>query len=116
MWKRVKRLMQGTNLNLQERHSRLMNEFEKFSAEAKESLDSNELDVNASRGKQASRNHNPLALVANAYASPSSSRSSQQYYVMHPPSVQDYDDDYQGEIQGDEPEDRLSTAMILLAH
>ncbi|GJV29929.1 hypothetical protein Tco_1386377 [Tanacetum coccineum] len=116
MWKRVKRLMQGTDLSLQKRHSRLMNEFEKFSAEAGESLDSNELDVNASIAKQAARNHNPLTLVANAYASPLSSRSSQQYYVTHPPLVHDYDDDYQGEIQGDEPEDRLSTAMILLAY
>ncbi|GKB01496.1 hypothetical protein Tco_0829540 [Tanacetum coccineum] len=39
-------------------------------------LTQNEPDVNASREKRASRNHDPLALVANSYASPSSSRSS----------------------------------------
>ncbi|GKA64227.1 hypothetical protein Tco_0763833, partial [Tanacetum coccineum] len=40
MWNRVKRLMHGTDLSLQERQSRLMNEFDKFSAEAGESLES----------------------------------------------------------------------------
>ncbi|GKA54789.1 hypothetical protein Tco_0753738 [Tanacetum coccineum] len=138
--------MQGADLSLQERHSRRMNEFDKFSAEtgflnslqsewskyvrrARQShtlnkveyhllfdyLTQNEPDVIASKAKRATRNHDPLALVANSYASPSSSRSSQQYYVTHPPLVQDYDDDYQGEIQSDEPEDKLSTAMMLLA-
>ncbi|GKE10815.1 hypothetical protein Tco_1414366 [Tanacetum coccineum] len=60
----------------------------------------NEPDVNASRAKRAARNHDPLALVANTYASPSSSRSLQQYYVIHPPSVQDYDNDYQSKSLG----------------
>ncbi|GKA96796.1 hypothetical protein Tco_0818891, partial [Tanacetum coccineum] len=64
---------------------------------------------------EAARNHDPLALVANSYASPSSSWSSQQYYVTHLPSVLDHDDDYQGEILVDEPKDTLSTAMMLLA-
>ncbi|GJZ78349.1 hypothetical protein Tco_0643021 [Tanacetum coccineum] len=66
------------------------------------------------------RNHNPLALVANSYAnpsyshtSPSYSRSPQPYYVTHPRSMHDYDDDYQGEIQGDAQEDKPSTAMML---
>ncbi|GJT13052.1 hypothetical protein Tco_0860094 [Tanacetum coccineum] len=40
MWNRVKRLMQGTNLSEQERHSRLMNEFDKFSVDSRESLES----------------------------------------------------------------------------
>ncbi|GKB78447.1 hypothetical protein Tco_0945342 [Tanacetum coccineum] len=115
MWNRVKRLMQGTDLSLQERHSRLMNEFDKFSAEAGESLESNEPNVNASRAKRTARNHDPLALVANTYASPSYSRPSQSYYVTHPPLVQDYDDDYQGEVQSDDPKDKLSTTMMLLA-
>ncbi|GKC57332.1 retrovirus-related pol polyprotein from transposon TNT 1-94 [Tanacetum coccineum] len=63
-------------------------------------LTQNEPDVNALRAKRTARNYDPLALVANTYARPSSSQSSQQYYFTHPPSVQDYDDDYQGEIQG----------------
>ncbi|GJU46638.1 reverse transcriptase [Tanacetum coccineum] len=40
MWNRVKRLMHGTDLSLQEKHSRLMNEFNKFSGEVEESLKS----------------------------------------------------------------------------
>ncbi|GKB84973.1 hypothetical protein Tco_0957245, partial [Tanacetum coccineum] len=38
-----------------------------------------------------------------------------QYYVTHPSSVVDYEDEYQGELQGDSQEDRLTTAMMLLA-
>ncbi|GJY18977.1 ribonuclease H-like domain-containing protein [Tanacetum coccineum] len=49
--------------------------------------------------KRVQRNHDPLALVENTYASPLYSRSSQPYYVTHPPLVQDYDDDYQVEIK-----------------
>nr|GEW74667.1 hypothetical protein [Tanacetum cinerariifolium] len=39
-----------------------------------------------------------------------------QYYVTHPPSVLDHDDDYQGDILASEVKDTLSTAMMLLAH
>ncbi|GKB38307.1 hypothetical protein Tco_0883249 [Tanacetum coccineum] len=40
MWNHVKRLMQGIDLSEQERHLRLMDEFDKFFAEAGESLTS----------------------------------------------------------------------------
>ncbi|GKE08498.1 hypothetical protein Tco_1412049 [Tanacetum coccineum] len=185
MWKRIKRLMHGTYINKQERHSRLMSEFDKFVVEDGESLTSvyerfstliNNMDrnkvkpreisistkllnslqlkwskyvtltrqkyildkehydalydylsqfkpyVKASKAKKAARNHDPLALVENSYAipsyshaSPSYSLSPQPYYVTHPLYVIDYDVDYQGEIQGDTQEDKLSTAMMLLA-
>ncbi|GKC52315.1 integrase, catalytic region, zinc finger, CCHC-type containing protein [Tanacetum coccineum] len=151
MWQRVKRLTQGTDISQQERHLRLMNEFDQFAIEAGESLtfmyeskyvtltrqnytlDTNHFNklydylsqyephVNASRVKKATRNHDPLALVANSYANPSHSHASTShshlqppYYVTHPPSMHDYDDDYQGEIQGEAQEDKLSTAMMLL--
>ncbi|GKA20781.1 ATP synthase CF1 alpha subunit [Tanacetum coccineum] len=75
----------------------------------------------ASKAKKAARNHDPLALVVKSYAnpsyshaSPSYSRSLQPNYVTHPSSMINYDDDYQGEIQGDVQEDKLSTAMMLL--
>ncbi|GJV41062.1 hypothetical protein Tco_1419502 [Tanacetum coccineum] len=42
------------------------------------------------------------------------SRSPHPYYVTHPLSVIDNDDDYQVEIQGDAQEDKLLTAMMLL--
>ncbi|GJX26650.1 retrovirus-related pol polyprotein from transposon TNT 1-94 [Tanacetum coccineum] len=40
---------------------------------------------------------------------------SQSYYVTHPPSVVDYDNEYQGELQGDSQEDKLTTTMMLIA-
>ncbi|GJV64889.1 integrase, catalytic region, zinc finger, CCHC-type containing protein [Tanacetum coccineum] len=75
--------------------------------------------VNASKSKKATRNHDPLALVANSYAyssyshaSSSYSHSPQPYYVTQPSSMVDIDDDYQGEIQEDAEEDKLTTAMM----
>ncbi|GJY57027.1 retrovirus-related pol polyprotein from transposon TNT 1-94 [Tanacetum coccineum] len=70
--------------------------------------------------KKAARNHDPLALIAysNAFSSQyyaNSSYSPQPYYVTHPSSVIDYDDEYQGELQGDSQEDKLITVMMLLA-
>ncbi|GKE26262.1 hypothetical protein Tco_1441646 [Tanacetum coccineum] len=57
--------------------------------------------VNASRAKKASRNHDPLALVAHSnvhslqsHASPLYSHSSQPYYVTHPSLVVDSEEDY----------------------
>ncbi|GJW74152.1 retrovirus-related pol polyprotein from transposon TNT 1-94 [Tanacetum coccineum] len=76
--------------------------------------------VLASKAKKVAKNHDPLALLAHSNASSSqshanSSSSSQPYYVTHPSSVVDYDDEYQGELQGDSQEDKLTTAMMLLA-
>ncbi|GJR35015.1 retrovirus-related pol polyprotein from transposon TNT 1-94, partial [Tanacetum coccineum] len=50
-----------------------------------------------------------------SHASPSYSNSPQPYYVTHPSSVIDYEEDYQGELQGDSQEDKLTSAMMLLA-
>ncbi|GKA77713.1 hypothetical protein Tco_0784250 [Tanacetum coccineum] len=68
--------------------------------------------VLASRAKKAAKNHDPLALIAHSNASSSYSHSNfsyspQPYYVTHPPSVFDYDDEYQGELQGDSQEDKM---------
>ncbi|GJR67893.1 hypothetical protein Tco_0013958 [Tanacetum coccineum] len=76
--------------------------------------------VLASRAKKAAKNHDPLALIAYSNASSShshanSSYSPQPYYVTHPPSVVDYDVEYQEELQGDSQEDKLTTVMMLLA-
>ncbi|GKC37372.1 gag-pol polyprotein [Tanacetum coccineum] len=48
--------------------------------------------VNASRAKKLEKSLDPLALVANTG---SSSRQTSSYYVTHPTSVVDYDDEYQ---------------------
>ncbi|GJU60963.1 hypothetical protein Tco_1238729 [Tanacetum coccineum] len=55
--------------------------------------------VLASRAKKAAKKHDPLALIAHSNASSSHSLtnfsySPQSYYVTHPPSVVDYDDEY----------------------
>ncbi|GJS82441.1 reverse transcriptase domain-containing protein [Tanacetum coccineum] len=184
MWERIKRLMHGSDITTNVRHSRLMDEFDKFAAKEGESLDSvyerlttlvNIMDCNnvrpitvaintkflnclqpkwskyftmvrqnqadkaisydvlydslvqfephvlASRAKKAAKNHDSLALIAHSNASSSShphansSYSPQSYYVTHTPSVVDYDDEYQGELQGDSQEDKLTTGMMLLA-
>ncbi|GKB67191.1 putative RNA-directed DNA polymerase [Tanacetum coccineum] len=183
MWKQIKRLMFGSEVTSHVRHSRLMDEFDKFTAKEGESLESmyerltmliNIMDCNnvrpisvlmntkflnclqpewskyvtmvrhnqtgetvsydmlydslvqfephvlASKAKKAAKNHDPLALLAHLNASSSqshanSSYSLQPYYVTRPSSVVDYDDEYQGELQGDSQEDKLKTAMMLLA-
>ncbi|GKB82848.1 integrase, catalytic region, zinc finger, CCHC-type containing protein [Tanacetum coccineum] len=74
----------------------------------------------ASRAKKASKNHDPLTLIAHSNTSSSQSHASssyspQSYYVTRPSSVVDYDDEYQGELQGDYQEDKLTTSMMLLA-
>ncbi|GKF50615.1 UBN2 domain-containing protein, partial [Tanacetum coccineum] len=53
-------------------------------------------------------------VTTSSYSHANSSYSLQPYYVTHPPSVVDYDDEYQGELQGDSQEDKLTTAMMLL--
>ncbi|GJU27583.1 hypothetical protein Tco_1166204 [Tanacetum coccineum] len=55
--------------------------------------------VLASKAKKAAKNHDPLALIAHSNASSSqsyanSSYSPQSYYVTHPLSVIDYEDEY----------------------
>ncbi|GJX33424.1 hypothetical protein Tco_0243279 [Tanacetum coccineum] len=89
----------------------LMDEFDKFAAKEGESLDSVHerlttlVNIDGFLMSNASSSH----LHANSSYSP------QSYYVTHPPSVVDYDDEYQGELQGDSQEDKLTTAMMLLA-
>ncbi|GKE37739.1 hypothetical protein Tco_1461144 [Tanacetum coccineum] len=184
IWERIKSLMYGSEATNHVRHSRLMDEFDKFAAKEGESLESvyerlttlvNIMDRNnvrpisvsintkflnflqpewskyvtmvrnnqtghtvsydqlydslvqfkphiqASKAKRAARNHDPLALIAHSnassqsHASPLYSNSPQPYYVTHPSSIVDYKEDYQGELHGDSQEDKLITAMMLLA-
>ncbi|GJZ43409.1 hypothetical protein Tco_0590664 [Tanacetum coccineum] len=68
--------------------------------------------VNASRAKKLEKSHEPLVLVAHTG---SSSRTTTPYYVTHPSSVVDYDDDYQRDAVQNNSVDPLNFAMILLA-
>ncbi|GJU74404.1 retrovirus-related pol polyprotein from transposon TNT 1-94 [Tanacetum coccineum] len=68
--------------------------------------------VNASRAKKLEKSHDPLALVAHTGLS---SRNTSSYYVTHPTSVVDYDDEYQQDDVQTNFEDPLTSAMLLLA-
>ncbi|GJZ12806.1 hypothetical protein Tco_0548036 [Tanacetum coccineum] len=63
--------------------------------------------------RQLMKSQDPLALVAHTG---SSSRTPSPYYVTHPSSVVDYDDDYQGDALQTNSEYPFTFAMILLAH
>ncbi|GKD09564.1 integrase, catalytic region, zinc finger, CCHC-type containing protein [Tanacetum coccineum] len=101
-----------------------MNEFDQFVAESGEVLVSvynHSFDdffdylqqfeklVNASREKKLEKSHDPLALVANTG---SSSRQTSSYYVTHPTSVVDYDDEYQQDDVHNNSKDPLVSAML----
>ncbi|GJS25861.1 gag-pol polyprotein [Tanacetum coccineum] len=64
------------------------------------------------KAKKLEKSHDPLALVAHTGSFP---RSTTPYYITHPSSVVDYDDDYQGDAVQNNYEDPLTSAMILLA-
>nr|GEU84136.1 hypothetical protein [Tanacetum cinerariifolium] len=68
--------------------------------------------VNTSRVKKLEKSHDPLALVAHTG---SSSRSTSSYYVTHPTSVVDYDDEYQQDDIETNLEDPQASTMLLLA-
>ncbi|GJT33277.1 putative reverse transcriptase domain-containing protein [Tanacetum coccineum] len=68
--------------------------------------------VNASRAKKLEKSHDPLDLVAHTG---SSSRNTSSYYVTHPTSVVDYDDEYQQDDVQTNSEDPLASTMLLLA-
>ncbi|GJS79977.1 integrase, catalytic region, zinc finger, CCHC-type containing protein [Tanacetum coccineum] len=65
--------------------------------------------VNASWAKTLEKSHDPLALVAHTS---SSSRNTSSYYVTHPTSAVDYDDEYQQDDVQTNSEDPLATAML----
>ncbi|GJZ58250.1 hypothetical protein Tco_0613744 [Tanacetum coccineum] len=121
MWERIKRLMHGSEITTRVRHSRLMDEFDKFAAKERESLDSvHERLTTLVNIMDRNNNHDPLALLDHSNASSlqshaNSSYSSQPYYVTHHSFLVDYGDEYQVELQGDSQEDNLTTAMMLLA-
>ncbi|GJV25055.1 integrase, catalytic region, zinc finger, CCHC-type containing protein [Tanacetum coccineum] len=68
--------------------------------------------VNVSRAKKLEKSHDPLALVAHTG---SSSRNTSSYYVTHPTSVVDYEDEYQHDDVHTNFKDPLASAMLLLA-
>nr|GEX83674.1 hypothetical protein [Tanacetum cinerariifolium] len=124
MWERIRRLMHAFDKTKQQRHSRLVDEFDKFVANANikeiefdhffDTLSQYKPHVIASRAKKAASNHHLLALVvhsnvhsSHSHASLSYSHSPQSYYVTHPLLIIDYEEDYQEE---------LNATLIMMAH
>ncbi|GJW12316.1 hypothetical protein Tco_1578143 [Tanacetum coccineum] len=68
--------------------------------------------VNASRAKKLEKSHDHLPLVAHTG---SSSRNTSSYYVTHPSSIVDYDEEYEQDDVHNHSEDPLASAMLLLA-
>ncbi|GJS34049.1 hypothetical protein Tco_0532431, partial [Tanacetum coccineum] len=83
----------GSEVTSHVRYSRLMDEFDKFAAKEGESLESV---------------YERLTTLVNIM---------DRNNVRHIQStlIVDYEDEYQGELQGDSQEDKLTTAMMLLA-
>ncbi|GKF19762.1 hypothetical protein Tco_0068400 [Tanacetum coccineum] len=124
MWKRVERLMRGTVQNKVDRETRFTNEFDQFVTKPGEELVfvynrfaqlMNDLERNNMifqlvtintkflnclqlewlKARKLKKSHDPLALVTHTG---SSSRNTSSYYVTHPPSVVDSDDEYQKDV------------------
>ncbi|GKD21434.1 hypothetical protein Tco_1223137 [Tanacetum coccineum] len=105
MWERIKRLMFGSDVTSHVRHSRLIDEFDKFTTKEGESLELmyemltmlvNIMDRNNVRPIPVSINTKFLNCLQPEWS---------KYVTMK----------YQEELQGDSQEDKLTTAMMLLA-
>ncbi|GJY01427.1 putative ribonuclease H-like domain-containing protein [Tanacetum coccineum] len=108
MWERIKRLMFGSDVTSHVRHSRLMDEFDKFAAKEGESLESVYERLTSVVNIMDRNNVRPIPVSINTkFILPCMS------HILHP--LLTYEDEYQGELQGDSQEDKLTTAMMLLA-
>ncbi|GJU53261.1 hypothetical protein Tco_1226975, partial [Tanacetum coccineum] len=93
MWELIRLRGELTKTKLIEEHVRLAKQLTVDSLDDLfDYLQQFERLVNASRAKKLEKYHDPLALVAHTG---SSFRQTSSYYVTHPTSVVDYDDEYQ---------------------
>ncbi|GJX07530.1 retrovirus-related pol polyprotein from transposon TNT 1-94, partial [Tanacetum coccineum] len=99
-------LSEGESLvSIYNRFAQLMNDLERNNMNFPTQF---EKLVNTSRAKKLKKSHDPLALVAHMG---SSSRQTSSYYVTHPTSVVDYDDEYQQDDVHNNSEDHLVSAI-----
>ncbi|GJU22048.1 hypothetical protein Tco_1155390 [Tanacetum coccineum] len=139
MWKRVERLMRGTIQNKVDRETRFTNEFDQFVAEPGEALVSvynrfaqlmNDLERNNMNFPTVTINTKFLnslqpewlKYVTQVRLAKRLTHTTgfihiqtSSYYVTHPTSVVDYDDEYQQDDVHKNSEDPLVSAMLLLA-
>nr|GEU54346.1 hypothetical protein [Tanacetum cinerariifolium] len=119
MWQRVKCLMRGTMKNHVDRETHFNNEFNQFVVEPGEALIS-VYNHFAQLMNYLKRNHVkfPPVTVNTKFLNclqPEWLKTTSWYYVTHPSSVVDYDDDYQGDAVQNSSNDPLTSAMILLS-
>ncbi|GKA32222.1 retrovirus-related pol polyprotein from transposon TNT 1-94, partial [Tanacetum coccineum] len=108
-------LMFGSDLTSHVRHSRLIDEFDKFAAKEGESLESVYERLTTLVNIMDRNNVRPIPVSINTKILNCLQPEWSKYvtmYVTHPSSVVDYEDEYQGELQGDSQEDKLTTAVI----
>ncbi|GJZ13868.1 retrovirus-related pol polyprotein from transposon TNT 1-94 [Tanacetum coccineum] len=106
-------LKEGQNVDLRSNDTISDSSAQSVDVRFKKSVDYQfEKVVNASRAKKLEKSHDPLALVAHTG---SSSKNTSSYYVTHPTSVVDYEDEYQQDNVQTNSEDPLASAMLLLA-
>ncbi|GJT59453.1 hypothetical protein Tco_1002986 [Tanacetum coccineum] len=103
MWKRE------ALVSVYNRFAQLMNDLERNNMNFPTQF---EETGNAQEQRSLEKSHDPLALVAHTG---SSSRQTSSYYVTHPTSVVDYDDEYQQDDVHNNSKDPLVSAMLLLA-
>ncbi|GJR57866.1 retrovirus-related pol polyprotein from transposon TNT 1-94 [Tanacetum coccineum] len=96
---RIKRLMFGSDDTSHVRHSRLMDEFDKFAAKEGESLESVYERLTTLVNIMDRNNVHPISVSINTKFL----------------NFVDYEDEYQEDLQGDSQEDKLTTTMMLLA-
>ncbi|GJT69322.1 hypothetical protein Tco_1028608 [Tanacetum coccineum] len=133
MWERIKRLMHGSEITTHVRHSRLMDEFDKFAAKEEESLDSVHERLTTLVNIMDCNNVCPIPVAINTKFLNCLQPKLSKYVTMvrhnqTGPAVDVlYDQLVQfkphvlasrakkGELQGDSQKDKLTTAMMLLA-
>ncbi|GKC58698.1 hypothetical protein Tco_1086296 [Tanacetum coccineum] len=102
-WEGIKRLMYGSDVTNHVRHSRLMDEFDKFTAKEGESLESVYERLTTLVNIMDRNNVRPIPVSINT-----------KFLNCLQPEWSKYEN-YQGELQGDSQEDKLTNAVMLLA-
>ncbi|GJV43285.1 hypothetical protein Tco_1427821 [Tanacetum coccineum] len=115
MWEQIKRLMFGSNVTSHVRHSRLMDEFDKFAAKEGELLESVYERVTTLVNIIDCNNVCPISVSINTKFLNCLQPEWSKYVTMYNSNHMFYEDEYQRELQGDSQEDMLTTAMMLLA-
>nr|GEX09949.1 hypothetical protein [Tanacetum cinerariifolium] len=115
MWERIKRLMFGSDVTNHVRHSRLMDEFDKFTAKEGESLESVYERLTALVNIMDRNNVHPILVSINNKFLNRLQPKWSKYVTMVHHNLTGETVSYDMELQGDSQEDKIKTSMMLLA-